>query len=36
MKWFSPKLWEQIPSYDENVDSILRRFIDLRYELIFL
>lgn len=36
MKWFSPKLWTQIPEYDENVDSILRRFIDLRYELIFL
>ena len=36
MKWFSPKLWEQIPEYDENVDNILRRFIDLRYELIFL
>lgn len=36
MKWFSPKLWTQIPEYDKNVDSILRRFIDLRYELIFL
>lgn len=36
MKWFSPKLWVQTPTYNENVDSIFRNFINNRDKIIFL